>query len=39
MTAKKSGASSDKRRQYDGTFKAEALRLTSEICRPQAAAR
>ena len=39
MTAKKSGASPDKRRKYDEAFKAEALRLASESRSTQAAAR
>jgi len=39
MTAKKSGASPDKRRKYDAAFKAEALRLASESRSTQAAAR
>jgi transposase len=38
MTAKKSGASPDKRRKYDEAFKTEALGLTSESRRTQAAA-
>ncbi len=38
MTAKKSGASPDKRRKYDEAFKAEALRLASESRSTQAAA-
>ena len=39
MTAKKSGASPDKRRKYDEAFKAEALRLADESRSTQAAAR
>ena len=39
MTAKKSGASPDKRRKYDEAYKAEALRLASESRSTQAAAR
>ena len=39
MAAKTSGASPDKRRKYDESFKAEALRLASESRRTQAAAR
>ncbi|WP_345053825.1 transposase [Hymenobacter glaciei] len=39
MTAKKSGASPDKRRKYDEVFKAEALRLATESRSTQAAAR
>ena len=39
MTAKKSGASPDKRRKYDEAFKAEALRLASGSRSTQAAAR
>ena len=38
MTAKKSGASADKRRKYDEAFKAGALRLASESRSTQAAA-
>ncbi len=38
MTAKKSGASPDKRRQYADAFKAEALRLALESRSTQAAA-
>ncbi|TGE03698.1 transposase [Hymenobacter fodinae] len=37
MTAKKNGASPDKRREYDEAFKAEALRLASESRSTQAA--
>ncbi|WP_426491472.1 transposase [Hymenobacter sp. 102] len=39
MTAKKNGASPDKRRKYDEAFKTEALRLASESRSTQAAAR
>lgn len=39
MTAKKSGASPDKRRKYDDAFRAEALRLARESRSTQAAAR
>ncbi|WP_197076788.1 transposase [Hymenobacter terrenus] len=39
MTAKKSGASPDKRRRYDEEFKVEALSLASESRSIQAAAR
>ena len=39
MTAKKSRASPDKRRKYDEAYKAEVLRLASESCSTQAAAR
>ena len=39
MTAKKNGASPDKRRKYDEAFKAEALRLAGESRSTQAAAR
>ncbi|MBW3127731.1 transposase [Hymenobacter profundi] len=39
MTAKKSGASPDKRRKYDAAFKAEALCRVDESCSTQAAAR
>jgi len=39
MTAKKNGASPDKRRKYDAAFKAEALRLATESRSIQAAAR
>ncbi len=39
MTAKKNGTSPDKRRKYDETFKAEALRLALESRSTQAAAR
>jgi transposase len=38
MTAKKSGASPDKRRKYDEAFKVETLRLASESRSTQAAA-
>ena len=39
MTAKKSGASPDKRRKYDEAFEAEALRLANESRSTQAATR
>ena len=39
MTAKKSGASPDKRLKHDEAFKAEALRLANESRSTQAAAR
>ena len=39
MTAKKSGASPDRRRKYDEACKVEALRLASESRSTQAAAR
>ncbi|MDO7886478.1 transposase [Hymenobacter cheonanensis] len=39
MATKTSGVSPDKRRKYDEAFKAEALRLASESCSTQAAAR
>ncbi|WP_046247223.1 hypothetical protein [Hymenobacter terrenus] len=39
MTAKKSGASPDKRRKYDEAFKTEAMRLASESRSTKAAAR
>ncbi|MBC6609116.1 transposase [Hymenobacter sp. BT188] len=39
MTAKKNGASPNKRRKYDAAFKAEALRLADESRSTQAAAR
>lgn len=39
MTAKKNGASPDKRRKYGEAFKAEALRLAGESRSTQAAAR
>ena len=38
MTAKKRGASPDKRRKYDEAFKVVALRLASESRSTQAAA-
>lgn len=39
MATKTSGSSLDKRCKYDAAFKAEALRLASESCSTQAAAR
>ena len=39
MTVKTSGSSPNKRRKYDESFKAEALRLASESRSTQAAAR
>ena len=39
MTAKKSGASPDKRRKYDEVFKAEVPRLAGESRSTQTAAR
>ena len=39
MATKTSGASPDKRCKYDAAFQAEALRLASESCSTQAAAR
>lgn len=39
MARKSSGASPDKRRKYDEAFKVEALRLASESCSTQTAAR
>ncbi|SEU08278.1 transposase, partial [Hymenobacter actinosclerus] len=39
MAAKPSGTSPDKRRKCGEVFKAEALRLASESCSTQAAAR
>ena len=39
MATKTSGTSPDNRRKFDATFKAEALRLSSESCSTQAEAR